>query len=56
MKLGNTKKSVNRESHYARSVRGADHPLNDLNNPVLVVSRILLRRMFGAERVDRIAF
>lgn len=38
MKLGNTKKSVNRESHYARSVRGADHPLNDLNNPVLVVS------------------
>ena len=42
MKLSNPKKSVNRESHYARSVRGADHPLNDLNNPVLVVSLLTI--------------
>ena len=37
--MDNPQKSVNRESHYARFVRGANHPLIDLNNPELVVSR-----------------
>jgi len=38
MNLNSPQKSVNRESHYARIVRGAIHPIIDLNNPELVVS------------------
>ena len=57
MKTGNPKKSVNRESHYAQSVRGADYPSYDLNNPALVVSHYTQKETgVGAERVDRVAF
>ena len=58
--MGSPQKSVNRESHYARTVRGTVHPLNDLNKPVLVVSHNELfdkigrnaKMLAGAERVD----
>jgi len=58
-KISNPEKSVNVESQHARTVRGAVHPLYDLNNPVLVVSQNYggdeLTRS-GAERVDWITF
>ena len=44
MNLNSLQKSVNRESHYARIVRGAIHPIIDLNNPELVVSQNGVRK------------
>lgn len=62
MKMGNPQKSVNRESHYARLIRGVSHPIIDLNytrvsgQPDFTLLKRIAYYLSGAERVSGLSF